>query len=47
MQALTLQVGDLQLDVDGLKKERDFYFAKVSPTLSSSRVADGGLNLDD
>ena len=32
---LTSQMGEMKLSVEGLEKERDFYFNKVSPHLSS------------
>lgn len=32
VQALSLKLEELNVDVEGLKKERDFYFAKVRPS---------------
>jgi len=29
---LTSQMGEMKLSVEGLEKERDFYFNKVSPS---------------
>lgn len=34
IQELSSQLEAVHLDVEGLKKERDFYFAKVRPSLS-------------
>lgn len=35
LQALTAQMTEMKLSVEGLEKERDFYFNKVRPPLRS------------